>query len=212
MSRRDFITLLGGAAAAWPLAARGQRSEKVWRIGMLETTAEALNAGNLAAFRRGLHSFGYVENENSAIEYRPADGRTERFADLAVELLRLGVDIIVARGTPATLAARDANPTIPIVMTSTAQPFVIVGSIARPGGNVTGLSSQLVETVSKRLELISELLPQLQRVAWMLDGRDPTVAYTARGIHWCDLLMTEVGCRRWFRASAWHRPHLPCRY
>jgi putative ABC transport system substrate-binding protein len=122
---------------------------------MLETTAEALNASNLAAFRQGLHSFGYVENENYAIEYRSADGRTERFADLAVELLRLGVDIIVARGTPATLAARDANPTIPIVMTSTAQPFVIVGSIARLGGNVTGLSSQLVDTVSKRLELIS---------------------------------------------------------
>ena len=184
MQRRKFITLLGGAAAAWPLAARAQLqpSGKVWRIGMLETTSEALNAGNMAAFQQSLRSMGYVERQNYTIEYRSADGRSERFAPLAAELLRLGADIIVARGTPATLAARNASATVPIVMTSTAEPFAIVTSIARPGGNVTGLSSMISDLASKRLELLSDLLPRLERVAVMYDGRNPTTSSTNRTI------------------------------
>src|SRR5450756_2308926 len=115
MQRREFITLLGGAAVAWPLAARAQLqpSGKVWRIGMLETTSEALNAGNMAAFRQNLRSMGYVERQNYTIEYRSADGRSERFAPLAAELLRLGADIIVARG--CLLYTSDAADDLPCV-------------------------------------------------------------------------------------------------
>ena len=182
MKRRQFITLLGGAAVAWPLAARAQQSSKVWRIGMLETTSELLNAGNLAAFRQSLRDLGYVERQNFTIEYRSADGHPERFAALAAELLRLGVDVIVTRGTPATLAAQEASTTVPIVVTSTAQPFAIVNSIARPGGNVTGLSSQISDLASKRLELLSELLPRFERVAFMADDRNPTIISSIREI------------------------------
>src|ERR1700749_2204462 len=105
MRRRDFMTLLG-ATATWPLEARAQPARKVYRIGMLETISETLNAANLAAFRESLHDLGYIERKNFVIEYRSADGRAERFADLATELVDLKVDLIVTRGTPATLAAK----------------------------------------------------------------------------------------------------------
>src|SRR5215472_14256469 len=104
MKRREFITLLGGAAA-WPLAAHAQQPGRVWRIGVLETTSMALNAANFEAFRQSLRDLGYIENQNLIIEYRSAEGRSERFADLAADLLRLNIDVIVTRGTPAVLAA-----------------------------------------------------------------------------------------------------------
>jgi putative ABC transport system substrate-binding protein len=178
MRRRKFIALLGGATIASPFVARAQQSGKVWRIGMLETTSEALNISNMAAFRQSLRVLGYVEHQNYTIDYRSADGLSERLATLATELLKLGADVLVARGTPATLAARKASATVPIVMTSTAQPFAIVNSIARPGGNVTGLSSQISDLTSKRLELLNELLPRLERVALMNDSRNPTLLTT----------------------------------
>jgi putative ABC transport system substrate-binding protein len=181
MRRRQFVGLVGGAAA-WPLMARAQQPAVIWRIGMLETTSEALNAANMGAFRRSLSGLGYVEHQNYTIEYRSADGRTDRFAALASELLRLGSDVIVARGTPATLAARDASAIVPIVMTSTAQPFAIVKSLMRPEGNVTGLSSEISYLSSKRLELLSELLPRLERVGIMNDGRSPPLSVTLREI------------------------------
>jgi putative ABC transport system substrate-binding protein len=133
MRRRDFMTLLG-ATATWPLAARAQPARKVYRIGMLETISEALNAANLAAFREGLHDLGYIEQKNFVIEYRSADGRAERFADLATELVSLKVDLIVTRGTPATLAAKTATTTIPVVMAAVSEPFGsgLVVSLARP--------------------------------------------------------------------------------
>src|SRR5262249_53860432 len=109
MKRRTFITLLGGAAAAWPLAARAQQSAKVWHVGILETISREMNAINFAAFRKGLRDFGYVEGQNLLIEYRSADGRAERFGDLASELVGLNVDLIVTRGTPAALAAKRAS-------------------------------------------------------------------------------------------------------
>ena len=140
--RREFITLLGGVAAAvWPLAARAQQPERMRRIGLLETTSRPLNAANFEAFREALRELGHIEGRNLVIEYRSADGRSERFPELATELVRLNCDLIVTRGTPVVLAAKQASETIPVVMTATAEPFTLVSSIAHPGGNITGLSS-----------------------------------------------------------------------
>ena len=182
--RREFITLLRAAGAAWPVGAWGQQHHsKVWRIGMLETTSEAQNAGNLVAFRESLRGMGYIEHQNYVITYRSADVHSERFASLAAELRRLGADIIVARGTPATVAAKTATHNVPIVMTSTAEPFAVVASIARPRGNVTGFSSLISDLASKRLELLKDLLPQFGRVAIMNDGRNPTLPSTIHAVH-----------------------------
>src|SRR5215510_5734244 len=109
--RRQFLTLLGGAAVAWPLAARAQQPGRIWRIGVLGTTSMDLNAANFAAFRQSLRELGYIEEQNLIIEYRSAEGRGERFAELAADLLRLNIDVIVTRGTPAVLAAKKATTT-----------------------------------------------------------------------------------------------------
>jgi putative ABC transport system substrate-binding protein len=116
MRRRELITLLGGTALAWPLGALAQQTSKVWRVGMLDTTPATLNAANIDAFRRGLRQLGYVEGQNLIIDYRSGEGRIERFPELAAEMVRLKVDLIVTRGTPAALAAKNATATIPIVM------------------------------------------------------------------------------------------------
>src|SRR5262249_15899449 len=150
VKRREFITL-AGSAAVWPLAARAQQAMRSYRIGMLETISPALNAAHLDAFREGLRQLGYVEGKNYVIEYRPADGRAERFPELAAELVRLGVDLIVVRGTPATIAAKNATGTIPVIMASVGEPLLIVDSLAHPGGNVTGLSAFVNEITSKRV-------------------------------------------------------------
>jgi putative ABC transport system substrate-binding protein len=169
MKRREFISLLGGVAAAWPLSARAQQSGKVWRIGILETISPELNAANLNALRQGLREKGYVEGNNLAIEYRSADGREQRFSDFAAELVRQNVDLIVTRGTPAVLAAKTVTTTIPIVMAAIGEPLLAVASIARPGGNVTGLSAFVTELQAKRVELLKDLLPHMQRVAALLN-------------------------------------------
>ena len=121
MKRRAFITLIGGAAAAWPLTARAQQG-KVWRIGFLETIAAAENAPNMDAFRQGMRGHGYFEKQNFVIEYRSADGRSERYPALAAELVRLNVDLIVTRATPAVIAVKNATATIPIVMAASGDP------------------------------------------------------------------------------------------
>ena len=174
MRRRDFITLLG-ATATWPLEARAQPARKVYRIGMLETISETLNAANLAAFRESLHDLGYIERKNFVIEYRSADGRAERFADLATELVDLKVDLIVTRGTPATLAAKTATTTIPVVMAAVSEPFGsgLVVSLARPGGNITGLSSFATMLDAKRVELLREAVPGIVRIATFLNMGNP---------------------------------------
>jgi putative ABC transport system substrate-binding protein len=174
MRRRDFITLLG-ATATWPLEARAQPARKVYRIGMLETISETLNAANLAAFRESLHDLGYIERKNFVIEYRSADGRAERFADLATELVDLKVDLIVTRGTPATLAAKTATTTIPVVMAAVSEPFGsgLVVSLARPGGNITGLSSFATMLDAKRVELLREAVPGIARIATFLNMGNP---------------------------------------
>ena len=143
MKRREFITLLG--AAGWPLAARAQA--KVYAIGILETVPRAQNQANFAALLDGLRELGYLEGKNLRIDYRSADGQGERFPELAAELVRNRVDLIVTRGTPVARAAKAATVTIPIVMAAIGEPLGVgvVASLARPGGNVTGLSAFVTE-------------------------------------------------------------------
>ena len=172
MNRREFITLLGGAAAAWPLAVRAQQV-KVWRIGMLETIPTGLNASNLVALRQGLRELGYIEGQNYVLEYRSADGQAERFPSLAAELVRARVDLIVTRGTPAARAAKEATSTIPIVMAAVGEALGVVESLARPGGNVTGLSAFTTELAGKRMEFAKELLPGTVRVGFFHNMSNP---------------------------------------
>jgi putative tryptophan/tyrosine transport system substrate-binding protein len=164
MRRREFITLIGGAAVAWTLAARAQPAGKVWRIGMLDTTGEAAKSADISAFRRGLAELGYTEEKNLIIDYRSADGRPERFPALVAELLSRKVDLIVTRGTPAAVAAKEATSTIPVIMAAIADPLLVVRSLARPGGNLTGFSSLLIDLPSKQAELVKEMVPGLTRV------------------------------------------------
>jgi putative tryptophan/tyrosine transport system substrate-binding protein len=175
MRRREFITLFGGAAATWPVAAPAQQPGKVLRIGMLETISAELNATNLSAFRKSLRDLGYAEGPNLVIEYRSADGRAERFAELAGQLVSWNADVIVTRGTPASLAAKNATATIPIVMAAVAEPLGsgLVDSLARPGGNVTGLSSSIVMLDAKRVELLQEVVPGVVRIAVFINMGNP---------------------------------------
>ncbi len=177
-TRRAFIGSLVGSLLAAPLAAETQQAGKVYRIGVLEPTSMALNAANLDAFRKGLRELGYVEGRNMMIEYRSADGRSERFPDLAAELVRLKVDVILTRGTPAVMAAKNATGTIPVVMAASGDPVLsgVVSSLARPGGNVTGLSAVVVEVSGKRLELIREVAPGVSRVAALFNMSNPNDA------------------------------------
>ncbi len=171
MQRRDFILALGGATAAssnlWPLAAWAQ--QEVWHIGMLETTGQGVKTADIAAFRKGLRELGYVEGKNLTIDYRSADGRPERFQALAADLITLNVDLIVTRGTPAALAAKNATKTIPLVMSSIGDPLLVVPSLARPGGNITRFSSFVTDLVAKRVDLLKEIVPGLTRVAALLN-------------------------------------------
>ena len=162
---------VGGAA----LAVEAQQAGKVYRIGMLEALPAARNAENLDALRRGLRDRGYVEGRNLVIEYRSADGRAERFPDLAAELVRLNVDLIVARGTPAARAAKTATGTIPVVMATMGDPHPTVASFAHPGGNLTGVTTFSTELTGKRLELLRELVPTLARVALLHNMGNPAV-------------------------------------
>jgi len=162
----------GGLLAA-PLAARAQQAGKVYRIGILEAIPVAQNAANLDALRKGLRDLGYVEGRNLIIEYRSADGRAERFSDLASELVRLKVDLLVTRGTPAAKAAKNATGTIPVVMATMGDPRAIVASFAHPGGNITGVTTFSTELTAKRIELLKELVPNLSRVALLHNMGNP---------------------------------------
>ena len=177
MDRRTFLGALASGLLAAPLAAQAQQPGKVYRIGMLERTSPATNAANFEAFRRGLRELGYVEGKNLVIEYRSADGRDERFAGLATELVRLNVDLILTRGTPAALAAKNATGTIPVVITGLADPVGqgIVASLARPGGNITGVSAIVTELYAKRVELLRELLPRASRISALFNMSNPSL-------------------------------------
>src|SRR5262249_4688966 len=141
IGRRELLVALGGAAVAWPLAARAQQAGKVYRIGMLEMTSATLNVVNVYALRASLQQLWYFEGQNLVIEYRSADGRDDRFPGLARELLALKVDVIVTRGTPAAKSAKNATSTVPVVMAASGDPLGtgLVTSLSRPGGNITGL-------------------------------------------------------------------------
>jgi putative ABC transport system substrate-binding protein len=181
VTRRVFIGSLAGSGAvllAAPLAAEAQQAGKGWRIGMLDTTSAAVNVANLTAFRQGMKEFGYVERQNFVIEYRSADGRPELFPDLANELLRSKVDVIVTRGTPAVKAAANASRTVPIVMAASGDPLGagVIAGLAHPGENVTGLSALTAEVSGKRLQLLKDAMPRLRRFAVVFDMGNSAIA------------------------------------
>jgi putative ABC transport system substrate-binding protein len=163
MKRRDFITLVGAAAIAWPFVARAQPPAKIPRIGIID------DSPMWNAFRHGLRDLGYLEGQNIAFEYRYAGGLPDRLAWVAVELVRRPVDLIATFGTPPTLAAKQATTTIPIVMMGVGDPVGagLVPSLARPGGNITGNTILGPEVAGKRLQLLKEVIPSLSRVAFL---------------------------------------------
>jgi putative tryptophan/tyrosine transport system substrate-binding protein len=173
MRRREFITLFSGAAS-WPLAARAQQTGKVPTIGILGADP-SIESQRVAAFVQRLRELAWIDGHNLAIEYRWGEGRNERNAENAAELVRLKVDVIVTQGTPTTLAAKQATAVIPIVFATAGDPLGtgLVASLARPGGNLTGLSSQTAETAGKRLELLREIVPGLGRLAIMTNVGNP---------------------------------------
>jgi putative ABC transport system substrate-binding protein len=175
MKRRDFMTLLGGAAAVWPLVARAQQAGKLPTIGLLGATTLLVESPRVAAFVQRLRELGWIEGRTVAIEVRWADGRTERFVEIAAEFVRLKVDVIVTQGTASVIAARQATAVIPIVFAAVGDPVGtgLVESLARPGSNVTGLSNQLVDLVGKRIEMLREILPGLRTLAIMANVGNP---------------------------------------
>ena len=184
MERRAFLGLAGGILAA-PLAAGAQPAGKVYRIGYLSTGSGTSNPRILEAFRQGLRELGWVEGQNIAIEYRWADGRLDRLAYLAAELIRLNVDVLVASPTPGALAAKNATGTVPIVAISLTHPVELglVASLARPGGNVTGVSYSVgADIFGKDLELLKEVVPRVHRVAVLSNPDSPARPLTIRNI------------------------------
>src|SRR5947207_11513754 len=177
MRRREFITLIGGVVVAWPGAASAQAPGRLWKICVLANESWP----PLEGLRHGLRDLGYVEGKSHLFLYRFAQGQAERFPVLAAELVNLPVDLIVAWGTPASLAAHKATNTIPIVM-SAGDPVGagIVGGLAHPGGNVTGISVQMAEQEGKRLELLKKLLPSFSRVAVLSNPSNPYCAIAVR--------------------------------
>lgn len=176
VGRRAVVAAVLLAPLALPAVVRAQRRQ--FRVGMLERSSPAINAANLEAFRHRLQELGYVDGRNLVIEYRSSEGRDERYAALAAELVRMEVDVIFTRGTPAALAAKKATRTIPVVMTGTGNPVAagIVPSLAHPGGNLTGVSSASSELDVKRVGLLRELVPKAARMAALYNMSNASIA------------------------------------
>jgi putative ABC transport system substrate-binding protein len=178
MKRREFITLLGGAAAAWPLAAHAQQAGKLPTVGFLGQSTPLGESERAAAFAQRLRELGWVEGRTITIEYRWAEGRNDYLAEIAAEFVRLKVNIIVTGGTPAVMAAKQAMPVVPIVFATVADPVGVglVTSLARPGGNITGLSTLTVDLAGKRIDLLREAISSLGRLAIMGNVGNPAMA------------------------------------
>ncbi len=175
-NRRAFIALLGGAAAVWPLAARAQQAGKVYRLGILAIARDL--PPTWEGLFHGLRDQGYVEGQNLIIERRYSEGQTERWSEVAAELVGLRVDAIVVSTTPAALAAKKATSTIPIIIATAFDPVGtgLAASLSRPGGNVTGLGLLVPEVSAKGLTLLKEAVPQLTRVAVLWNAANPANA------------------------------------
>jgi putative tryptophan/tyrosine transport system substrate-binding protein len=184
MKRREFISLLGAGAVAWPVAARSQQAGKVYRIGFLGGADPVGYADQMEALRLGLRDHGYVDGKNTVIEERWAEGKYDRLPALAAELVQLKVDVIITHGTPAALAAKQATPTVPIVMAIVGNPVEagIVASLPRPGGNITGSSFFVEELNAKRLEVMKDVMPGLSRAGVLINLENPAMAVVLRAM------------------------------
>jgi putative ABC transport system substrate-binding protein len=183
MKRREFIALIGGGAA-WSLAARAQQAEKSYRIGFLGGADPVSYAPQMEALRLGLVDHGYVEGRNIAIEERWAEGEYSRLPTLAAELVQLKVNVVITHGTPTALAAKQAVPSVPVVMAVAGNPVEtgIVTSLARPGGNITGSSFFVEELNAKRLEIIKDVMPRLSRVGLLINLDNLAMPVVLRGM------------------------------
>src|SRR5262249_51493117 len=185
MRRRAFIEGIAALGVAWPLAVRAQQGAKLATMGLLGSGTAAAQSTWTAAFVQRMRELGWIEGHNLTIEYRWAEGHTERLAGLAKEFVRLNVDVILTHNTPPPLAAKQATSVIPIVFATAGDPVGsgIVASLARPGGNITGLSSQTPDAAGKKLELLREVVPGLHRLATLADVDNPYATLDVRKIN-----------------------------
>ena len=183
MKRREFITLLGGAATAWPFVSGAQQPGKVWRVGFISGASRAAIFPISAGFPQGMRELGHVEGKDFTIEWRFADGSYERFPDTATELVKLKVDVIVLATPVAVRPVQQATATIPIVMVYSTDPVGngFVASLARPGGNTTGLASSLDDVIPKQMELLATAVPNLSRIGLLSNSGNPNTFPVLKG-------------------------------